>query len=262
MPDTETRPRLHYCTWGQPSSPPLLLIMGLGLGSEAWVTLPNKLAARHRVLAFDNRGTGLSEPPLLPYTMKGLADDAARVLDAAHVAQADVFGISMGGMIAQELVLRHPSRVRRLVLGCTQAGWLFAARPSLETLVDLWEGLHKRASEERLARMLLGPEALARPDVRARFQRWNETGLRSPRRRPELQALALLLHETRRRLSRIRAPTLVLAGDADRLVPLANVEALARAIPGARLQVLRGAGHVFPVEREEETIAAIEAHLG
>jgi len=102
---------------GSKGAPPLLLIMGLALSARGWGRLARVLSRHFRVVVFDNRGTGRSGRARLGLRMRDLADDAAAVLDAAGIESADVFGISMGGMIAQELALRHPRRVRRLALG-------------------------------------------------------------------------------------------------------------------------------------------------
>jgi 3-oxoadipate enol-lactonase len=101
---------------------PVLLIMGLGWASPMWYRTRPLLAERWRTIAFDNRGVGRSDVPAGPYSIAGMAADAAAVLDAAGVASAHVVGMSMGGMIAQEFALAYPGRVRSLVLGCTACG--------------------------------------------------------------------------------------------------------------------------------------------
>src|SRR5437660_9670044 len=112
--------RLYWTGVGE--GEPLLLIMGLGATHEYWQRLTPVLSSRFRTILFDNRGVGLSAVPPGPYAMSEMADDAAEVLDAAGVASAHVFGISMGGMIAQELALGYQARVRSLILGCTSPG--------------------------------------------------------------------------------------------------------------------------------------------
>src|ERR1700751_5876508 len=101
---------------------PLLLIMGLGYASPLWHRIRPRLAQHFRTIAFDNRGIGQSDVPAGPYSIATMATDAAAVLDSAETATAHVFGVSMGGMIAQEFALRYPSRTRSLILGCTAAG--------------------------------------------------------------------------------------------------------------------------------------------
>src|SRR5713226_733611 len=128
---------IHYQTMGDSGAPPLLLIMGLAVSSRAWDRLPELMARRFHVLVFDNRGTGRSVRRGFAYRMRELADDAAAVIEAAGLRSAHVFGISMGGMIAQELALRRPERVRTLALGCTIASWRKGTAPSLGTKLDL-----------------------------------------------------------------------------------------------------------------------------
>ena len=101
---------------------PVLLIMGLGYPSSLWHRTRPMLSQRYRTIAFDNRGVGLSDAPAGPYSIATMASDAAAVLDAAGVSGAHVFGVSMGGMIAQEFALQYPARARSLILGCTAAG--------------------------------------------------------------------------------------------------------------------------------------------
>ena len=115
----------------QGTGDPILLIMGLGYPSCMWYRTRPVLAASYRTIAMDNRGVGNSDVPHGPYSMAGMADDTAKVLDAAGVERAQVFGVSMGGMIAQEFTLRYPQQVRSLILGCTAAGGPNARRAEL-----------------------------------------------------------------------------------------------------------------------------------
>src|SRR5580692_3536100 len=119
------------------SGEPLLLIMGLGYSHEMWHRTRPVVSALYRTILFDNRGVGRSDVPQGAYSIAQMAADAAAVLDAAGVAKARVFGISMGGMIAQEFALNYPERVERLVLGCTACGGPHAVRaeqPVLDAL--------------------------------------------------------------------------------------------------------------------------------
>jgi len=250
---------IHFETHGEASKPPVLLIMGLAVSSRAWDRLPEILARDFRVLVFDNRGTGKSSRRGFAYRMPQLADDAAAVVEAAGVDSAHVFGISMGGMIAQELALRHPSRVRSLALGCTLASWRRSVAPSLRMKWELLLLNLGRVTARRMGRLLVSEEWHARNPgaALAWFSRAEPTNLRCA----VAQVMAVGRHDTRSRLAQIRAPTLVLTGDADRLIPMANSQALAAGIPGARLLVLRGAGHCFPLEQEEPTVRALAGHF-
>jgi 3-oxoadipate enol-lactonase len=250
--------RVHYEVHGRDDAPPLLLVMGMGFSSRAWHTLPAQLRQDFRVIQFDNRGTGRSSVPRGLYRIRDMADDAAAVLDAAGVDAAFVFGISMGGMIAQELALRYPRRVRALALGATFAGHLRSRKPSLRTGYDLLRSMVRgqRSIPAHVARLLVSPAHYA-ADPEA-FVAWLRKTEHVPRRIALRQITAVALHETSARLRDLRVPTLVITGDADRLVPPANSLKLAALIPGARLVLLPGAGHVFPVERPRETIAALK----
>ena len=250
---------IHYQAYGDPSRPPLLLIMGLALSSSAWDRLPQILSAHFHVLVFDNRGTGKSARVGRAYRMRDLADDAAAVIEAAGAQSAHVFGISMGGMIAQELALRHPSRVRSLALGCTFASWRKAKAPTWRTKLDLLMLNLGRVSPDIIARILVSSEWHASNPGAA--LEWLRRAEHTAVRYATAQMLAIARHDTLRRLSQIRAPTLVITGDADRLVPPQNSEVLARSIPGARLLLLPGAGHCFPLEREAETVRALSDHF-
>ena len=253
------RHSIHYESMGDPAKPPVLLIMGLALSSRAWDRLPALLARDFHVLVFDNRGTGRSGRAGFAYRMRDLADDAAAVIESAGRGAAHVFGISMGGMVAQELAIRHPERVRSLALGCTFASWRKRTAPSLGTKLDLLLLNLGFVNPARISRVLVSAKwHSAHPHGALEWMRRAE---RTALRFATAQVLAIARHDALPRLARIRAPTLVLTGGADKLVPAANSELLARSIPGARLVVLPQAGHVFPLEREQETLDALRDHF-
>ena len=249
--------RLSFETLGREDAPPLLLVMGMGFSARAWGSLPERLSREFRVVVFDNRGAGSSTAPVLPFGMGDLADDAAAVLDAAGARRAFVFGISMGGMIALDLALRHPARVRALALGATFAGWFGSRKASLGVMGDLVAGglLSRMGSHRLVGRALVSPGALR--DDYERFAAWMGN---VERVRPHVvarQAVAVARFEASEQLGKIAVPTLVLTGDADRIVPVENSRRLAESIPGARLVTFPGAGHGFPFERFEETADAL-----
>ncbi len=265
---TRQRHRIHYSTHGERSSPALLLVMGMGLSSRAWGALPDKLARHFFVTTFDNCGTGHSGTRLGLLRMREMADDAVAVLDAVGVPPrqggaggANVFGISMGGMIAQELALRHPERLRALALGATHASYLASRKPSLSAVLE-FASVVARGARNRpgvVGRLLTTPAFVsANPDV---VGAWF---LHTDHARP-LAALtqlgAIVGHHTSSRLRQIACPTLIISGDQDRLVPVQNAYVLARLIPNAKLLILRGAGHVFPLEQEEQTARALLDHF-
>ena len=229
----------------------MLLVMGLGMTATGWWrTVPVLAAAGLRVLAFDNRGVGRSGRPPGPYSIPQMAEDCVAVLDAAGERNAHVYGISLGGMIAQELALRHPGRVRSLVLGATTPGG-----PRAVPLGD-----DVRSFFERRAEMTAEEAAWASvpynygPGTRERHaQRIGEDILQRLRFPIEAdgyrsQLAAALNHSVLDELPSLTHRTLVVHGDADAMVPAGNGELLAAAIPGATLTLLPGAGHLYPTD--------------
>jgi pimeloyl-ACP methyl ester carboxylesterase len=184
---------IHYESVGDPTRPPVLLIMGLGFSSRAWDRLPALLARDFHVLVFDNLGTGRSGRVGFAYRMRDLADDAAAVIDAAGVRSAHVFGISMGGMIAQELAIGHPGRVRSLALGCTFASWRARAAPPLGTKLDLVLLNLGLVTPSRISRVLVSAEwHAAHPESALR---WMKRAERTALRYATAQVLAIARHE-------------------------------------------------------------------
>jgi pimeloyl-ACP methyl ester carboxylesterase len=231
---------------------PLLMIMGLGASSAVWdPELIAELARTFRVITFDNRGTGQSDKPDAPYSIEMFADDAAGVLTKLDVPRAHIFGVSMGGMIAQEFALRHPTRTATLTLGCTTAGGAHSVPPppeSLKVLTAPREGVSpeeiirrgwplayttKYIAENRATLEAGIPRLLKYPTPPFAFQR-------------QLEATYTL--KTYDRLPQINAPTLVITGAQDVLIPAKNSEILAAQIPGAKLHIIPGVGHAFMAE--------------
>jgi 3-oxoadipate enol-lactonase len=227
--------------------PALLLIMGFGGDHLAWGYQFRVFAERHRVIVFDNRGSGQTDAPDVPYTTAMMADDTAGLLDALGVDEADVIGVSMGGMIAQELALRHPGRVRSLHLGCT------LARPDayMRALIAAWRTLRMALSREDMLRAVaLWLFAPVTYEERPEFvEMVIQTALANPF--PQTltgflrQGEAILGHDTLDRLTAIRCPTLVSVAEDDILVPPRFSRRLAARIPGAVLEVVPGAGHAY-----------------
>lgn len=234
-------------TWyeRQGQGPTVLFINGTGSDlSQRPTVFEGPLVKRFDLIAYDHRGQGRSSGPDGPYTMADYAADVVAVLDDAGVASCGVLGVSFGGMIAQELAIRYPERVDRLVLACTSSGGAGGSSFPLHEIADLPE-------EERLRLMIgvndtrLGPEWQAEhpDDARALIDLVRERG-GTPN---PLQLQARAGHDTHDRLHLIAAPTLVAAGRYDGMAPLANSEALAAGIPGAVLQVFEG-GHPFLIQ--------------
>ncbi|MBX3229170.1 MAG: alpha/beta fold hydrolase [Labilithrix sp.] len=254
---------LAYESRGRDDAPVLLAIMGLSGTSGHWRGFPARFEDRYRVVTFDNRGAGETSAPAGPYSTAQMAGDALALLDQLGVAEASVLGVSMGGMIAQELALRAPDRVAKLVLACTTPGGRGAILPGPDVLAS-FANVGKGGAEATVRRLLalnFSPRFLAASaDV---FEELVTYGLAN-RMTPagfQGQLAAVASHDAAARLPGIRAPTLVLTGDLDRVIPPGNARLLADAIPGARLVMLEGIGHMFWIEAAAEAEAAIRALL-
>ena len=255
MPFTENQGTKIY--WDEDGKgDPLLLIMGLGYPSVAWYRTRPVLAREFRTIAFDNRGVGRTEMPPGPYPILLMASDAAAVLDAAGIESAHVFGISMGGMIAQEFALQYPKRVRSLILGCTAAGGPNAVRAEPE------------ATQMLMARATMTREEAARAAVPFIYDPGTPQNLIEEdieKRRPwfphpdayTAQLQGILAWEAYSRIANISAPTLVIHGEGDRLVPAGNGKLIAEKIPGARLVLIPHASHIFTTDQPEAAHQAI-----
>jgi 3-oxoadipate enol-lactonase len=240
---------------------PLLLIMGLGATHDLWHRVLPMVMPRYRTILFDNRGAGRSDAPPGPYSIPQMADDALAVLDAAGVADAHVFGASMGGMIAQELALRHPERVRSLILGCTAPGGKAAVPADREVGAAL------------AARMTLPPDEAARVmvpftyDASTPHERVDEDVAIRERTAIGNEAFAVQYQAIRSwtgaidRLGTLAMPVLVIHGETDRLVPAENGRVIARAIPKAELVIIPNASHIFFADQPEASKDALLSFL-
>jgi 3-oxoadipate enol-lactonase len=240
----------------QGAGAPVLLIMGLGYPSCMWHRTRPGLAIRYRTVALDNRGVGQSDVPPGPYQMALMASDAAAVLDAADVKRAHIFGVSMGGMIAQEFALQYPDRVYSLVLGCTAPGGPNAVKAEPEAR-DLLMARGKMTPDQAMEASVpyiyapTTPRARIEEDFAVRRKRF--TSLQGYM----AQLQGIISWEAYSRLSTIRVPTLVIHGESDRLVPPANGRLIAEGIPGARLVVLPQASHIFTTDQPDAALDAI-----
>src|SRR3954471_23107556 len=248
-PDLHTH--LYWESTGE--GQPVLLVMGLGLSGGAWWRTVDTLSRDFRVITFDNRGVGRSRGLTPAYTTEALADDAVAVLDALAIERANVYGLSLGGMVAQQIALRHPRRVRSLVLGGTQPGGRRAVRADEEVLgfCRRRSGMDMEEAAWASGPYNYGPRAreeqvdLIADDIERRLSNpFNEQAYRA-------QLFAAALHNCHGRLDRIRAPTFVVHGDHDRVIPVDNAHMLAERIPDSRLRILNDAGHLYPTEEPD-----------
>ena len=243
---------------------PLLLLMGLGGGSSMWWQQMALFSSRYRVVSFDSRGVGRTDQPDTVYTMDMLVHDALGVLDGLGMAAAHVYGLSMGGMIAQELALCYPDAVSSLVLGATSCGGIHSAVPPQETVSQLFNLLNLPPAEAaRVSAALTFSDSFVEnhPDL---IREWLIKGAESP---PSLQGFkrqteAIASFDTYERLPQIKVPTLVIAGTGDRILPVENSRILASRIPNAELFLLEGAGHGYVWEAADEANRAVLDFLG
>jgi poly(3-hydroxyoctanoate) depolymerase len=251
---------MHLRVRVQGSGRPLLLVMGIGGNIEMWDPLVDALDG-FETIAFDAPGTGESSRPRRPLWMTGLAHVVERLLDSLAYSTVDVLGVSFGGALAQQLALQAPDRVRRLVLASTSCG-LGSIPGNPLVLLALASPLRYRSARcmRLIAPHLYGGDLLRDPIALDRH-------LQDRAARPPsvagyaYQLLAAAGWSSLPFLQRIRQPTLVMAGDRDPIVPLVNARVLAARIPDARLQVFRGAGHLFLAERPAEVAAVLETFL-
>jgi len=245
---------LHYSYGG--TGEPVLLISGLGASAETWARQLPAFEARHMVVRFDNRGAGRSDTPEGPYSIRDMAAEAVQLLDALDIPAAHIVGSSMGGMIAQEVAIQYPDKSLSLTLIATQCGGphAFVAAPE------------SAAALEELATLDMTPQERARgwvpytlstsfressPDLVEEYTRVTAVyppsteGLRA-------QWAALMSYDSWERLESITAPTLILQGSADLLVPMENADVLGVRIPNSRVEILDGVGHSVAFEAADE----------
>ena len=252
---------LHYERAG--GGEPMLLIQGMSATHLAWGRpFLDELERSFDLIVFDNRGMGLSGRAELPFTTADLASDTAGLLDALELETAHVVGISMGGMIAQELALAHPERIRTLTIGASYCGGPQGSLMAPEDLQMLGTA-YASGDREQVFRAMW--EINLSPGFReddSRFAPFTEMATALPAPQPVImqQMRACGAHDTHERLGQISLPTLVIHGDADRLLGYSNGEEIAALIPDARLETLEGIGHMFWWEQPERSAELIREH--
>jgi len=255
---------LYYEVHGPEEAEPLLLISGLGHSSKFWFRQVPDFSKYFKTIIFDNRGVGESGKPDEPYSIAGMAADVIGLLNHLKIDRSHVLGGSMGGYIAQEIAISYPERVRKLVLLCTHYG----GPEYLELTGDLWKEILDVAglSAEEIYRK--GVKYSTTPGF---FENQKELVERMVRMRVEnpqpayafqRQFAAAAAFYSQDRLNKIQAPTLVLNGRKDRVVPPELARRLAEAIPNAKLEIIDNAAHLLFIERPEEVNRAIIEFLG
>ena len=254
--------RVAYGVHG--SGPPLVLIMGYRLSSLAWpLAFIEALAERFTVVLFDNRGTGASDKPTCGYETSNMARDVGGLLDHLEIARANILGYSMGGAIAQEFIRQFPDRVLGLVLCATMCGGPRAvyASPAVVRVMRELDGLKPEEIARRIWEVTYSPRYLENNWNQAEDQMRREIAAPTPLHAADLQFQAFAEFDCAKALPNIKAPTLVLTGDLDRLVSPQNSKFIASHIPGASLIVIPGCGHRMMWEATDECIGLVTEFL-
>ena len=216
------------------------------------------LSQHFQVITFDNRGAGETDKPDGPYTTAQMAGDTVGLLEALGIELAHVVGHSLGGFIAQELVLSRPELVSRLVLASTTYGGpnVIPITPEALEVLTRREGDPVELVRRGIAIATAPGFAGQKPEVVQELIRYRLTNPVPPAQY-QAQVMAGATHNAEARIGQIRCPTLILFGEHDRVVPPGNAELLARKIPDAQVMILPGVGHIFPIEDLEATNSAL-----
>ncbi|HZP57617.1 MAG TPA: alpha/beta hydrolase [Dehalococcoidia bacterium] len=249
--------RLYYEEHGE--GEPLLWIGGLGANVLEIPYLVESYRRHHRFIVYDGRGCGRSDKPEGEYSIPMLADDAAALLDALGYDAAFVYGSSMGGMVAQELALRHPQRVRALALGCTTGGAVRGVPPSPETVQKMIRNQALTGDAALEAGWELGySRAYIDANRQALLARARAAAVHAaPRESYMRQVLAAARHDTWDRLPELACPVLILHGSDDVMIPAGNAHLLKERIPHAELAILQGMGHGYNLEAQAQADAIL-----
>ena len=254
--------QIHYEVYG--TGFPLIMIMGLGGNIQWWdPRMIQALSPQFRMVLFDNRGTGQSETSDSEYTITLFADDVAGLMDALQIPKAHVLGISMGGMIAQELVLYHPEKVDKLILCSTYCGGSQSIPPSLDTL-GMITGDRTNMSPEEITRRTL--PAIFTKEFLDENPELAEIAIQQMMNEPTSEEIlmhqmnAIMAFGTFDRLTQVSTPTLILHGKKDILLPPGNADILAQVIQNSRLVYFENSAHNLS-EEMEEVISVITSFL-
>ena len=259
---TDSFPRLAYQSFGT-GGPPLLFIMGFGMPGAVWGPQVDELQRDHRCCHYDHLGVGDSDRGPFLRTVPGMAEDALRIMDDLGWDRAHVVGVSMGGMIAQELALRSQDRVRSLTLVATHGGAPVASMPTAKGLWLFVKGLFggRKVRRKSLPRLLypdafiesMGSDLTEHLDVRLG---------RPPKLRTVLGQLhGVMRHSTESRLSQIQTPTLLVRPGLDILIRPTQTDRLAARIPNSRVLHFEDAGHGVTFQKAAELNAALRDHV-
>jgi len=262
MPELVTdQLRIYYESHGQ--GDPLILIRGLGSNADHWYAQVPELSQHYRVIIFDNRGIGRSSDPAGPFTIADMAADTLALMDGLGIEQAHILGLSMGGMIAQEIAIRRPQRLRGLMLVVTHCGGEHMVSPKKEVTETIGRMVEENSIEARVAALPVFFSRRTLMEKREVFEAYAGVSLKYPAG-PEIlkrQVAAIAQHDSYDRLPHIKAATLVLSCAEDVLIPPENSRILASQIPKAQLSILPEGGHQVMIETPQVCNAAIVQFL-
>lgn len=248
--------RFYYEIRG--NGPPMMMIMGLAANSDWWPEkLLSLLESHYTLILFDNRGAGRTESSKGCYRIEQFAEDAIGLMDALDVRKAHVFGVSMGGMIAQEMAISYPDRIDRLILGCTTCGPKYGRQFSMQ---GVWYGFlyffqYPLSLNRWLISLTLSQYNVNTPENQDFLNRIKIAPISSLDKWKQI--FASLRHNSYPRLKKITSPVLLMAGENDFLIPPKNSDILARQIPQARLITFPNASHAFLGDETEAVFLAI-----
>ena len=260
---TQTAPRLAYRTFGE-QGPPVLFIMGFGMSGAVWGPQVDELQADHRCCHYDHLGVGESDRGPFLRTIPAMADDAVRILDDLAWDRAHVVGVSMGGMIAQEIALRSADRCQSLTLVATHGGAPVASLPTLRGMGLFLKGLFggPKVRKKSLPRLLYPAEFLEEMGEEAMRAHLSVRLDRPPALRTVLGQLhAVWRHSTESRLSQIETPTLLVRPGKDILIRPTQTDRLAERNPHSRVLRFEDAGHGVTFQKAAELNAALREHI-
>jgi len=248
---------LYYESAGQ--GDPLVLIRGLGSNADHWYAQVPDLSRHYRVITFDNRAIARSSDPGDDFTIRDMAEDVVDLMDGLEISRAHILGLSMGGMIAQELAIGHPRRVRGLILVVTHCGGRHQVKAEDKVMAAMERMAVDQSMEARLAAagVFFAPQTLSgHPSV---IQEYAAVSMKHPAGGEILQRQmkAIQNHDAYDRLQRITAPTLVITGADDVLIPPDNSRILAERIPSAEILEIQGGGHQLLIEQPDRCNRAI-----
>ncbi|MBJ6125724.1 3-oxoadipate enol-lactonase [Microvirga splendida] len=248
---------LHYQVLGLSDGPALVFINSLGSDLRIWQDVVSSFSDRYRVVLYDKRGHGLSDAPPAPYTIDGHTDDLLALLDHLQIGKTSLIGLSVGGMIAQRMAVRAPDRVQSLTLCCTAAK---IGTPELwaERIGAVETGGIEPLADNVLQRWVTPLFRETRADELAG---WRNMLVRQPAHGYAGTCAAIRDADLRPDAGRIAVPTLCVAGDQDGSTPADVVKGTADLIPGARFELIEGAGHIPCVEKPAELSGLIKRHL-